>query len=158
MSFFWKSFFWMSFFWMSFHYSMSFCWMSFCWMPFCWMSFRWMSFCWMSFYWMPFFRMTFCWMPFSWICAQIYLPLIAFFNLNLLLKLELTEAENWTKISPNQLKHWGTPEGSTYQRYKQGILKREVSLHGWPPVWLVWNQLYDNWQFLFLFVKQTNPN
>jgi hypothetical protein len=29
----------------------------------------------------------------------------------------------------------------------QGILKREVSLYHWPPVWLVWNQLYDNWQF-----------
>jgi hypothetical protein len=28
----------------------------------------------------------------------------------------------------------------------------------WPPVWLAWNQLYDNWQFLFLFAKQTNPN
>jgi hypothetical protein len=25
-------------------------------------------------------------------------------------------------------------------------------------VWLVWNQLCDNWQFLFLFAKQTNPN
>ncbi len=33
---------------------------------------------------------------------------------------------------------------------KQGILKGEVSLHHWPPVWLVWNQLYDIWQFLFL--------
>jgi hypothetical protein len=31
---------------------------------------------------------------------------------------------------------------------KQGILKGEVSLYHWPPVWLVWNQLYDNWQFL----------
>jgi len=40
----------------------------------------------------------------------------------------------------------------------QGILKGEVSLYCWPPVWLVWNQLYDNWQFLFLFAKQTNPN
>ncbi len=40
----------------------------------------------------------------------------------------------------------------------QGILKGEVSLYRWPPVWLVWNQLYDNWQFLFLFAKQTNPN
>ncbi len=40
----------------------------------------------------------------------------------------------------------------------QGILKREVSLYHWPPVWLVWNQPYDNWQFLFLFAKQTNPN
>ncbi len=25
----------------------------------------------------------------------------------------------------------------------QGILKGEVSLYCWPPVWLVWNQLYD---------------
>ena len=40
----------------------------------------------------------------------------------------------------------------------QGILKGEVSLYHWPPVWLVWNQLYDNWQFLCLFAKQTNPN
>jgi hypothetical protein len=40
----------------------------------------------------------------------------------------------------------------------QGILKGEVSLYSWPPVWLVWNKLYDNWQFLFLFAKQTNPN
>jgi hypothetical protein len=23
---------------------------------------------------------------------------------------------------------------------------------------MLWYQLYDNWQFLFLFVKQTNPN
>jgi hypothetical protein len=40
----------------------------------------------------------------------------------------------------------------------QGILKGDVSLYHWPPVWLVWNQLYDYWQFLFLFAKQTNPN
>jgi hypothetical protein len=39
-----------------------------------------------------------------------------------------------------------------------GILKGEVLLYRWPPVWLVWNQLYDNWQFLFLFAKQTNLN
>ncbi len=31
----------------------------------------------------------------------------------------------------------------------QGILKGEVSLYCWPPVWLVWNQLYDNWNFCF---------
>jgi len=43
-------------------------------------------------------------------------------------------------------------------RTGQGILKGEGSLYHWPPVWLVWNQLYDNWQFLFLFAKQTNPN
>jgi len=41
---------------------------------------------------------------------------------------------------------------------RQGILKGGASLYHWPPVWLVWNQLYDNWQFLYLFAKQTNPN
>jgi len=41
---------------------------------------------------------------------------------------------------------------------KLGILKGEISLYCWPPVWLVWNQLYDRWHFLFLFAKQTNPN
>jgi hypothetical protein len=40
----------------------------------------------------------------------------------------------------------------------QGILKGEKSLYCWPPVWLVWNQLYDYWQFLFLCAKQTNSN
>jgi hypothetical protein len=25
----------------------------------------------------------------------------------------------------------------------------EVSLYRWPPVWLVWNHLHDNWQFCF---------
>jgi len=54
---------------------------------------------------------------------------------------------------------WGAPRsaGSSSQppepptsRVGPGILKREVSLYHWPPVWLVWNQLYDNWQFLFL--------
>ncbi len=43
-------------------------------------------------------------------------------------------------------------------RHRQGILKGEVSLYCWPPVCLVWNQLYDYWKFLFLSVKQTNPN
>ncbi len=41
---------------------------------------------------------------------------------------------------------------------RQETLKGEESLYCWPPVWLVLNQLYDNWQFLFLFAKQTNPN
>jgi len=40
----------------------------------------------------------------------------------------------------------------------QGKLKGEVSLYHWPPVWLIWNRLYDNWPYLFLFAKQTNPN
>ncbi len=47
---------------------------------------------------------------------------------------------------------------SIFVSIRQGILKGEVSLYHWPPVWLVWNQLYDNWQILFLFAKQTNPN
>ncbi len=45
-----------------------------------------------------------------------------------------------------------------WHHLKPEILKGEVSLYRWPPVWLVWNQLHDNWQFLFLFAKQTNPN
>ncbi len=34
-----------------------------------------------------------------------------------------------------------------------GNTKGEVSLYCWPPVWLVWNKLYDNWQFSFLFLS-----
>ncbi len=34
-----------------------------------------------------------------------------------------------------------------------GILKGEVSLYCWLPVGLVWNQLFDNWQFLFFICK-----
>ncbi len=44
-----------------------------------------------------------------------------------------------------------------YFKFKQGVLKGNV-LYYWPPVWPLWNQLYDNWQFLFLFAKQANPN
>ena len=40
----------------------------------------------------------------------------------------------------------------------QRTLKEEVSLYCWPPVWLILIQLYDSWQFSFLFAKQTNPN
>ncbi len=28
--------------------------------------------------------------------------------------------------------------------FGQGILKGDVSMYCWPPVWLVWSQLYDN--------------
>jgi hypothetical protein len=48
--------------------------------------------------------------------------------------------------------------GILFLSFLRGILKGEVSLYHWPPVWLVWSQLYDTWQFLFLFAKQTNPN
>jgi len=33
----------------------------------------------------------------------------------------------------------------------QGILKGEVSLYPWSPVWLFRNQLFDSWQF-FVFI------
>ncbi len=46
----------------------------------------------------------------------------------------------------------------TVAALQPGNTKGGVSLYRWPPVWLVWNQLHDNWQFLFLFAKQTNPN
>jgi len=48
--------------------------------------------------------------------------------------------------------------GKEVRVFVQRILKGEVSLYHWPPAWLVWNQLYDKWQFLFLFAKQTIPN
>ncbi len=52
---------------------------------------------------------------------------------------------------------WFVNKFNNYYIY-QGILKGEVSLYHWPPVWLVWNHLYDFWQFLFLFAKQTHSN
>ncbi len=55
---------------------------------------------------------------------------------------------------PDELSHTHTALFCQHQ----GILKGKVSLYCWPPVWLVWNQLYDLWQFLFLFAKQANPN
>ncbi len=38
----------------------------------------------------------------------------------------------------------------------QGFLKGEVSLYCWPPVWLVWNQLYGNCHFLQNRLIQTS--
>jgi len=35
----------------------------------------------------------------------------------------------------------------------QGTLKGQVSLYCWPPVWLVGNQLYDNWQFFCFYLQ-----
>ncbi len=40
------------------------------------------------------------------------------------------------------------------QTLPPGILKGEVSLYHWPPLWLVWNLLCENWQFLFLFANR----
>jgi hypothetical protein len=63
-------------------------------------------------------------------------------------------------IFSNKLEFFETTCSTTCARknFSQGILKGKESLYCWPPVWLVWNQLYDYWQFLFLFAKQTNPN
>ncbi len=58
----------------------------------------------------------------------------------------------------NKLFYRGNWQLVPFHSRHQGILNGEVSLYHWPPVWLVWNQLYDNWQFLFLFAKQTNSN
>ncbi len=44
------------------------------------------------------------------------------------------------------------------ERLDQGILKGEVSLYHWPPVQLVWNQLYDIWQYMFLFAVKQEVN
>jgi hypothetical protein len=69
----------------------------------------------------------------------------------------------WSKlVSKWDQQYWSFPFSKAsllrYNGQNQGKLKGEVSLYHWPPVWLVWNQLYDYCQFLFLFAKQTNPN
>ncbi len=60
------------------------------------------------------------------------------------------------KACPHPCKHKTRPHSK--RSSFQGILKWEVSLYHWTPVWLVWNQLYGNWKFFFLFENQTNPN
>ncbi len=44
---------------------------------------------------------------------------------------------SWTSPSCPTTPSWKTSSG----RSNQGILKGDVSLYRWPPVWLVWNQL-----------------
>ncbi len=56
------------------------------------------------------------------------------------------------------ISQWWDNSSSFPEWRGQGTLKGEVSLYRWPPVWLVWNQLHDNWQFSFLFAKQIHPN
>ncbi len=89
---------------------------------------------------------------------------------NALIKFFVTSMDyniNYYQITKYYKKAWGTSHLKASKAtqcfywnngYNQGILKVEVSLYHWPLVWLVWNQLHDNWQFLFLFAKQTNPN
>ncbi len=88
---------------------------------------------------------------------------------NKLQKLMLT-LPHFTNLLPTQLPVYQPAYLPTYlpaylpaclpacDKFLQGPLKGEVSLYCWPPVWLVWNQLYDHWQFLCLFAKQANTN
>ncbi len=67
----------------------------------------------------------------------------------------------WQQAFPGHLSNVYTQAQEPANRLGREYLKEEVSLYRWPPVWLVWNQLYDYWQFLFLlflFAIQTNPN
>ncbi len=53
--------------------------------------------------------------------------------------------------------HTHNPTSHTYSMYTHTQTAHrggEVSMYHWPPVWLVWNQLYDNWQFLFSFANR----
>jgi hypothetical protein len=73
----------------------------------------------------------------------------------------LAESNFWRTQNLSKSKFWQTQnlaKSKFWQTFHQGILKGEVSVYFWPPVWLVWNQRYDNQQVLFLFAKQTNPN
>ncbi len=73
---------------------------------------------------------------------------------------ELTNelAPKWRFVGETQRPTNKCSGGSQDCCIEQILLKGEVSLYQWPPVWLVWNQLHDYWQILFLFAKQTNPN
>ncbi len=86
--------------------------------------------CWMPLCWMPLCWMPLCWIPLCWM-PLCWMPL-CWMSLCCM---------SWRRFDKNS----------------QGILKGEVSLYCIPPVWLVWNQLNDNWQFLFLLAKQANP-
>ncbi len=80
-----------------------------------------------------------------------------YFNEHLMLLLE------WDGLSWSLVIHFKaclSTIGATLRFWllMQGILKWEVSLYHWHLVWLVWNQLYEYWQFLFLLAKQANRN
>ncbi len=54
------------------------------------------------------------------------------------------------RISSVVLYHYATADQLPLPN--QGILKGKVSLYHWPPVWLVWNQLYDYWLTIFVCI------
>ncbi len=47
---------------------------------------------------------------------------------------------------------------TTSGMFEQGILKGEVSLYHWPPVWLVWNSLFCKWKQKLSVIIHLNPN
>ncbi len=115
----------------------------------------WMTIIWMTSIWMKIISMTIIWMTI--IETTLTRMPTKKIEINAMTIMEITITR---KTLSKTVMNCGTQQKrvSNPQYFIQGILKREVSLYCWPPVWLVWNQLYDNWQFLFLFVKQTNPN
>jgi hypothetical protein len=53
----------------------------------------------------------------------------------------------------NRVCHHVYSKGHFICDLSQGILKGEISLYHWPPVWLVWNKLYDYWHFCFFYLQ-----
>ncbi len=73
-------------------------------------------------------------------------------------KTRFSKSQRWNyKLNSKELFRWSTQTTHWWNCSKE-IQKGEVSLYRRPPIWLVWSQLFDYWQFLFLFAKQTNPN
>ncbi len=65
------------------------------------------------------------------------------------IKLPSLKLKTWTKQLPGFV---------LFSLPCPGILNGEISLYRWPPIWLVWNKLYDYWQSLVSLAKQTNSN
>ncbi len=97
--------------------------------PFSWVSLCWMSLCWMS------------WRP------DTASGTGREKDENKLNFIEIYES--WTIESGKVAMPFGQ-KSIVRQTREYWILKGEVSLYHWPPVWLVCNQLYDNWQCFYL--------
>ncbi len=117
------------------------------------------SLCWVSLWWVPLFWMS--WRLFSSLRYGIHNGCKkSFITLGLVTsssfghkKLRNNFPENFSSLSqfyktffPGHWLHW---RSCVYVESNQGILKGEVSLYCWPPVRLVWNQLFD---YLTIFV------
>ncbi len=53
----------------------------------------------------------------------------------------------WTRSCRTSRRKSPSPRMKVSEGARQGILK-EKYLYNWPPVWMVWNQLYDNHRYL----------